>query len=254
MATGAGGVGRRQIVVAVHVTLHALQRDVRSGQWEARRGMVEGRVAPGGRAMALLASLGQSSLDVIGICGCLEIFQVTTDARRVGRGQIVVTIHVALRTLDVDVRSSQRETCGGVIERRRRPVGRAMALLASLREARAHVVRVGGALEILQVAAHASRVRAGQVVIVIHMALHALHAGMGARQRESSRGVIEVRTVPRGGVVTLLAGLRETRSDVVRICGRLEVFQVAAHTRGYRQVVIVVDVALRALQGSMRAR
>ena len=47
----------------------------------------------------------------------------------------------------------------------------AVALLAGLREVRLHVVRIRRALEILQVAAHAGRIRAGQVVVVIHVAL-----------------------------------------------------------------------------------
>ena len=84
-----------------------------------------------------------------------------------------------------------------------------MALLASLREIRLHVIGIRRALEILQVATHASRVRAGQVVIVVHVALHALHAGMEAGQRESSGRVIESRAGPVGGAVALLASLGE---------------------------------------------
>ena len=48
-----------------------------------------------------------------------------------------------------------------------------MALLAGLREARRHVIRIRRALEILQVAAHAGH-RARQVVVVVDVALRAL--------------------------------------------------------------------------------
>ena len=84
------------------------------------------------------------------------------------------------------------------------------------------------------------------------MALGALYRGVRAGQRESGRRVIECRIVPRRGVVALLTGLRESRTDVIRVRRSLEIFQVAAHTGCRRQVVVVVDMALRALQCRMR--
>jgi hypothetical protein len=71
-----------------------------------------------------------------------------------------------------------------------------VARLASLREARSHVVRIGGALEILQVTVDAGGVCVGQVVIVIDVTLGALHRGVRAGQREPRRGVIETRVSP----------------------------------------------------------
>src|SRR5437773_5416791 len=113
--------------------------------------------------------------------------------------------------------AGQREASSRVIERRVTPRSRGVALLASLREIRLYVVRIGGALEILQVATHASRVRTGQVVIAGHVALHALHRDMCAGQREASSRVIECRVTPRSRGVALLASLREIRLYVVRI-------------------------------------
>src|SRR5437588_12951537 len=104
-----------------------------------------------------------------------------------------------------------------------------MARLASLREIRLHVIGIRRALEILQVATHASRVRAGQVVIAVHVALRALHAGMEAGQREASSRVIEGRAGPVGGAVALLASMREAGSDVIRIRSSLEMLQVATN-------------------------
>jgi len=51
-----------------------------------------------------------------------------------------------------------------------------VTLLARLREARGDVIRIRRALEVLQVTAHTSRIRAGQVVVIVHVALYALNA------------------------------------------------------------------------------
>ena len=71
------------------------------------------------------------------------------------------------------------------------------------------MIWIGGALVVLKVAAHAGGIRAGQVVIAVHVALGTLHAGMEAGQRESSGRVIESGAGPVGGAMTLLASLRE---------------------------------------------
>ena len=76
------------------------------------------------------------------------------------------------------MRTGQRESCRGVIKAGPRPCSGVVALLASLREARLYVIRSGGLLEIRQMAAHASRVRIRQVVVVVRMALTALQAGV----------------------------------------------------------------------------
>jgi len=96
------------------------------------------------------------------------------------------------------------------------------------------MVWLRGALEVLQVAAHASRIRTGQAVIVVDVALNALHRRVRARQREAGGRVIEVRARPCRGVVALSTGLREAGLHVVRLRGALEILQVAADARRVR--------------------
>ena len=58
--------------------------------------MVESRAGPGGGGVALLTSLRETGLHVIGIGRTLEILQVAADAGRVRAGQVVVVIYVTL--------------------------------------------------------------------------------------------------------------------------------------------------------------
>ncbi len=254
VATDTRRVGGGQVVIAVHVALDALQRDMRASQREAGGRVIERRVTPRRRGVALLASLREIRLHVVRIGGALEILQMARYASRVRAGQVVIAVHVALHALQRSMRAGQGEAGGRVIKRRITPRGRGVALLASLREIRLHVIRIGGALEILQVAAHASRVRAGQVVIVVHVALHALHSRVCARQREAGGRVIERCSGPCRGAVALLAGLRESSRDVIWVGGALEIRQVAAHARRVRagQIVVAIHVALCALRGRVR--
>ena len=229
VATHAGRVSSRQVVIAVHVALCALQRCMCTGQRESRRRVIEGRVAPSGGGVALLTGLREIRLHVVRIRRSLEIFQVAADAGSVGAGQIVVTIHVALRALQRRMRACERESRGRVIEGRVAPRCRSVALLARRREVRLHVIRIGRSVEVRLMAADAGGVGAGQVVVVVDVTLHTSHGRVSARQREPSCGVIECRARPRCGVVALLARLRESRRHVIRVRRSLEVLQVAVH-------------------------
>ena len=112
VAGGAHPAG--QGVISIHMALRALQRSVRAGQREARCRMVKGRICPGNRVVACLASLRKIGLHVVWIRRALEVFEV---ARHAGcAGQVVVSIHVALGAGRSGVRASQREAGGGMIE------------------------------------------------------------------------------------------------------------------------------------------
>src|SRR6185369_11167826 len=105
-----------QGVISVYVTLSTRQGDVRPGQRESGSRVVESGASPGRGAVATLTSLGQRSLHVVGIGGALVVLQVARDAG--GVGQVVISIDVALRTLQRDVRACEREAGLSVIEGR----------------------------------------------------------------------------------------------------------------------------------------
>ena len=243
-----------QIVVIVDVALGALQGRVCASQGESGIVVIERGLRPRRGVVALLARLREARGHVVRIGGALEILQVAVHARRICAGQAVVVIDVALRALQRDMGAREGESRSGVIEVSSGPGSRVVALLASLREARTHVVRIRGALEILQVAVHARRICAGQAVVVVDVALRALHGRMRTGEREASGGVIKGRIVPGGRVVTLLASLGNSRRDVIRVRRPLEILHVTADARGIRaaEVVVAVDVALRALHGGVR--
>jgi len=134
-----------------------------------------------------------------------------------------------------------------MVEACRRPSARRVAHLAGLREVLLHVIGIGRALVVLQVARDARGVR--DVVVVIDVTIGALpwRNGVQSGQWEAGLRVIKSRRLPGRCVMARLAGLREAQLHMVRVCRSVEVLQVARYARGLGQVVVVVDVAVRAL-------
>ena len=190
MASRAGAAG--QVVTTVHVALHTRQAGVCSGKGESSTRVVEGCISPGSGAMAALTGLRHCCLHVIRIGRALVILQMARDACCVG--QVVVSVDVALRTLQGDVRPGQRETCGGVIESSIGPGRGAVAAFASLRHSSLHVVGIGRALKVLQVAGDTCGI--GQVVISVDVALRTLHRRVRPGQRKTCLGMIESGILP----------------------------------------------------------
>ena len=179
---------------------------------------------------------------------------MTTDASGVGAGQIVVSVHVALCALNAGMRAAQRESSAGVIKLRAGPGRGGMALLTGLGESGLHVVRIGSGLEILLVATDTGAVCGRQGVVVVHVALRALHRRVRSRERESSGGVIKGRVIPRGRRVTLLTGLRESGLHVVRISRAVEILDVARSAVGRGIHELAIDMALGAGHVGVRSR
>src|SRR3982074_840070 len=109
------------------------------------------------------------------------------------------------------------------------------------------MVRIRRALKIFQMARDATG--NGKVVVIVDVAVRALprRNRVHSRQRKSCRVVIEGSIEPRRRVMTLLAGLREVSRNMVRIGCAPKILQVAAYARSAGQVVVIVDVAVRAL-------
>jgi len=179
--------------------------------------VVEGCVPPRGSVVALLASLRELGLHVIGIGSALEVLKVTRHASRIGQMVIIVDVTGSARRFGVCTR--QRKSRFRVIELRRNPGCRVMTGLTRLREALLGVIRIIGVLIILQVAGNARFYR--QIEVSVHVALVALQTGVRACQWESNQIVIEVGWLPGGCGVALLTGLRHSDSSVVGVVGLL---------------------------------
>ena len=109
------------------------------------------------------------------------------------------------------------------------------------------MIWVCGPLIVLEVAGDTGC--AAQVVVVIDVAIGALarRYGVHAGQREGCQRMIKRGIRPGHGVVALIAGLGEGSGDVIGICGRLIILQVATHAGRTSDVVVVVDVTVGAL-------
>ena len=100
-----------------------------------------------------------------------------------------------------------------------------MAVLARLREACLHVIRVGRCLVILQMAGDACGI--GQVVVSVDVALRARGGHVHSAQRETGLAVIECRVRPRRGVVASGAGRGNSGLHVVRVGRALVILLMA---------------------------
>ena len=246
MAADAGGVGEVVVAVGGGMTLAALHVGVRSGERPAGGGVIEGSRGPVGSAVADFALLRESAGDVIRAGGSLIVLEMATHAGGVGEVVVAVGGGMTLAALHVDVRSGERPAGGGVIESSRGPVGGTVAHFALLREAAGDVIRVVGALIILEMATDAGG--GGQVVIAVDVTLSALHAYVRPSQRECSLRVIEFGRLPGGRRMAHLALLWHAGRNVIRIRSALVVLQMAGHACGAGEIEISVGMALIALQ------
>ena len=94
-----------------------------------------------------------------------------------------------------------------------------MALGADLGKASRHVVGIGGALIILQMAGHACRAAQAEVVVDMAVGAQTRWDGMGGGEWDTCRAVIEVRMEPRICAVAERAVGGEAARSVVGIAG-----------------------------------
>lgn len=273
MATHAirGGQG----VVIVYVALRAGGCRVGPRKGKTRGAVVEGRRGPRDGVVAIRAvgrGKRRSRRRVHRIIGGLPGGQVASGVPAIIRldGQIVIIVNVALgagRNLSGRchlVRVRQRETGSAMVEGRVGPT-RSVVARGALRdrEACGDVIRYAaaqslGAVPLRQVATRIAAIRGRdlQSVVVIDVTLDTGSGYVPARECEPGDGVIERGHIgPRNGVVALRAICGSKRRSCRRvhwIVGLLPLRQVASGVpaigRLDLQIVVVVDVALRALQ------
>jgi hypothetical protein len=197
--------------------------------------------------VAQRAILRETAGDVVRIGGLLELCRVAGKARSWKPDEHPARVTTA--AVQCRMRSGQGECRLGVIENGAQPVGRAVAEGAIRRQARSYVVRIGGLLESREMAARASRRRAGE--ITGRVALRALERSMRSRQRKNCLGMVETCARPitcaqpislesrgsgskneeRRGVVAGLTGCGIVVQNVVRIRSGVVILQVAGDTR-----------------------
>lgn len=181
----------RQVVVSVDVAQRALHLDVRASQRKRGLRMIERCRLPGRGGVAHFALLRNARSQMVRAGRTLVVLQVAGDACR-GR-QVEISAGMALVALQLRMPARERKPDRIVVETRRLPGRRRMALLAGLRKAESQVVGIARLLEIRQVAAHACRRRA--LVLPPRMASGAVqrrvHSGQGeAREFQ----VVKIRT------------------------------------------------------------
>jgi len=245
----AGGAGEAEIVV--YVALGALQAGVRAGQGEAGCGVIEGGAGPIGGGVASGAVLRETGGSVRRVVGVVVVGLMAAPASPAG--EAVVVIDVTLRALEIEVRAGQGEAGGGVVESRAGPVSnrRTVTQSAVLGESRSLVGRIVGVVVIDLVAAPARG--AGEAVVVVDMTCRALLGGVRPYQREAGGGVVECRTVPVRSSMTPQTVLGEIGGLVRRVVGVVVVGQVAVDAGAAGEAVVIVDMALRALEAGVSA-
>jgi len=238
-------VGRQRRVVVVHVATGTGNGGVSAGQRETRVVVIERCLGPGGRVMADVTLLREPDRHVVRIIGVLKVGKVAGHTCRV-RQSVCIAAGMALAALQRRMPTGQRPASRGMIEARLSPRGCVVTDFALLGEAHGNVIRIGRSGVILLMAAVAGGRQAG--VIVVHVALRALHAGVRASEWKRRLRVIECCRHPRGGGVADLTGLRDPGRRMVRIRRALVVLQMARYASCRGQIEVPVRVALIALQ------
>ncbi len=195
--------------------------------------------------MAVLASLWESCLHVIGIGRRLVAGQVARHAG--GVGQVVVSVHVALGTLRGHVGPGQREAGLAVIECGISPRRRRVAGSAGGRDSCLGVIGIRRSLEILHVARNTIRGCAGKLAVHVALGTGDSHVGSGQRELRECI-VVERRGLPGRGRVATLARLRESGLYMVRIRCLLEIGEMTSNARRGRSGEFPSDVASIAIQ------
>jgi len=226
----------------------ALLRGVHACQRELRAGVIERGALPSGSGVAYRTVLREAGGDVVRILRAGEVLHVAGRAGRVEGRELAGSM--ARGALLRGVHACQRELRAGVVELCGGPSTRVMTQCAVLGEARGHMVRVLGAVEVGEVASGALRRSPGE--FVVQVALCAVEGGVSARQSERRLAVIELRSLPLDSVVAQRAIRRQAGRGVAWL-GRLVVVREVAPLALRRSArELVPYVALCAFDAEVR--
>ena len=184
---------------------------------------------------------------MVGVGHILIVALVTRPT--LGREILILPVHVTRQTGHIDVRSGKREVSVIVIERRRFPPVRRVALQALVRVLILRVIL--RALIILLV----TRPAIGRRIIELsgRVTLIAGHAHMRTRQREVGEIVIEAGGLPTYRRVTLRAAMIVVARFVIRVRGgAISLFMTRPAFRR-RPRILPVGVTLRTTGADVRA-
>ena len=172
MATDAGRAGDAVIVVDVTVAALPRRHHVGAIQRKSRFRVIECRRLPGRGVVAGVASFRKSARDVVRVRGVLKILEMARYAS--ARRQVVVVVGVAIAALPRWDRMSagQCKVHHRVVEARRGPCNRGMALRTIRWEIGRDMTRVRRFLKIWQVATNTGHTR--QAIVVVSVAVGAL--------------------------------------------------------------------------------
>ena len=229
----------------IDMALVAGDIDMGPGERERRVVVIECRPCPRCRGMACRAGCRKAGRGMSGIGGAVVIRLVAADTgSRQGR---IVAVRVALRALQTGVGTGEWERRVVVIERGWAPTRSRMADRTIRRETRCHVVRIRSARKVRLVARIAGR--RGCREVVIGVALGALQRGMRPGQGiVGIQRVIKTCDAPVRRAMACVTSGWEADRNVIRVGGARKVRLMASVAVGRQRSVVVVRMALRALQ------
>jgi hypothetical protein len=221
----------------------ARRHRVQTSEREAGAVVVECRVQPTAGGVTGFASLREPAGNVVGIRSPLEILEVARHASSAVQSVVAVDVAIGALSRRICVQAGQRKAGGGVIELAVGPLHDVMALLTRCGETSVRH-RSRGAGEIFLVTREARR--AGQVVIVVDVAIDALagRVRVPSSQQEPGHAVVKLGVQPVVGCVAALARGGKLGGNVVRIGSALKVRLVAGEARRGHRLKLAVGATL----------
>jgi len=187
---------------------------------------------------------------VAGIRGCLKGWTMTCNALCTGPRKRVPGM--ALRAVDVDVGSGQRESGSAVIKLGSLPLCGGMANGAVLREVGCNMIGIRGCLKGWTMTSNA--LRTGSRKRVPGMALRTVDVDMSAGQRESGSAVIKLGSLPLCGGMANGAVLREAGCNMIGVDGCLKGLPVTRDALRAGSRKRVAGVTLRTVDSDVGSR